>query len=56
MPQYCLGHSEKLAALEGAMKGLPGVFLTGSAYRGVGLADCVKQAASTAADVTTFLA
>jgi len=55
MPQYYLGHSESLAALEEAMRGLPGVFLTGSAYKGVGLADCVKQASATADDTVAFL-
>jgi len=55
MPQYYRGHLERLAALDEAMRNLPGVFLTGSAYRGVGLADCVKQAASTANDTISFL-
>ena len=45
MPQYVLGHIEKLAALDEGMSGLPGVFLTGAAFRGVGLPDCIKQAA-----------
>jgi oxygen-dependent protoporphyrinogen oxidase len=54
LPQYNLGHSDKLKALGEAMASLPGVFLTGAAYRGVGLPDCIKQAAITAADVIKF--
>ena len=45
LPQYVLGHLDKLAALDEGMGGLPGVFLTGAAFRGVGLPDCIKQAA-----------
>ena len=56
LPQYNLGHSDRLAALGDAMGGLPGIFLTGAAYRGVGLPDCIKQAALTAAEAITFFA
>ncbi len=55
LPQYNLGHSEKLRALGEAMESLPGVFLTGAAYRGVGLPDCIKQAAITADEAATFV-
>jgi hypothetical protein len=34
----------------------PGVFLTGSAYRGVGIADCVRQAGEAADRVRAYLA
>jgi heterodisulfide reductase subunit A-like polyferredoxin len=33
----------------------PGLYLTGSAYRGVGIPDCVKQGQATAAQVTQYL-
>ncbi|RMG79602.1 MAG: protoporphyrinogen oxidase, partial [Chloroflexi bacterium] len=40
-PQYDVGHLEKLSTIE---KSLPeGIRLAGSAYRGVGVPDCVKQ-------------
>ena len=41
-PQYDLGHLERIAALEAALP--EGIYLTGSAYRGVGLPDCIQQA------------
>ena len=44
MPQYLVGHQSRLDALGTAMRHLPGVFLTGAAYRGVGIASCVADA------------
>lgn len=55
MPQYEVGHIERVARIEGAMAATPGLFVTGSAYRGVGIADCVKQAGRAAAGVRAYL-
>lgn len=41
-PQYDVGHLERVAAIERRLP--PGVHLAGSAYRGVGLPDCIHQA------------
>lgn len=41
MPQYCLGHLQRLAAIDRGLKGLPGIYLAGSSYRGVGIPDCI---------------
>jgi oxygen-dependent protoporphyrinogen oxidase len=44
--QYDVGHLDRIAQLE---KNLPAhIYLTGSAYRGVGIPDCIKQAQDTA--------
>jgi len=43
MPQYILGHEERLSQIERGLSKLPGLFLTGSAYRGIGISDCVHQ-------------
>lgn len=48
MPQYVVGHAARLTALDAELAGLPGLALTGAAYRGVGLAGCVAQAEATA--------
>src|SRR5205814_8777495 len=56
MPQYEVGHLDRLARIEGALSSLPGLFLVGSAYRGVGVADCVRQAGEAAERVRAFLA
>ena len=49
IPQYTVGHGKRLQALEGLLKGHPGLILTGNSYRGIGLNDCVA-AAQRAAD------
>jgi protoporphyrinogen/coproporphyrinogen III oxidase len=43
MPQYTVGHGQRLGAIDAALAGHPGLHLTGAAYRGVGLAGCVAQ-------------
>jgi oxygen-dependent protoporphyrinogen oxidase len=47
--QYDVGHLERIAALEAALP--PGLHLTGSPYRGVGLPDCIKQGQETAGKI-----
>ncbi len=56
MPQYAVGHLEILDEIDRALSRTPGIFVTGSAYRGVGIADCVRQARETADRVGEFLA
>jgi oxygen-dependent protoporphyrinogen oxidase len=51
MPQYLVGHQGRLDSLAAATGHLPGLFLTGAAYRGVGIASCVSDARRTAQDV-----
>lgn len=43
MPQYLLGHPERLAAIEETLTETPGLFLAGAAYRGVGIPDCIES-------------
>lgn len=43
MPQYELGHLDRVAAMEARLTALPGLALAGAAYRGVGLADAVHS-------------
>ncbi len=44
IPQYHLGHLERVAWIEGRLAHHPGLFLGGNAYHGVALNDCVEQA------------
>jgi len=44
IPQYTLGHQERLRAIEDAEARHPGLRFAGNAYRGVGLNDCVVSA------------
>jgi oxygen-dependent protoporphyrinogen oxidase len=43
MPQYRVGHLARVETIERRLAAMPGVFLAGGAYRGVGLADCVRS-------------
>ncbi len=45
-PQYDVNHLERIAEIEAALPS--GVYATGSAFRGVGMPDCVHQAQQTA--------
>jgi oxygen-dependent protoporphyrinogen oxidase len=47
-PQYEVGHLERVEAMERLLAPYPGLFLTGSAYRGVGVPDCIHQGTQTA--------
>ncbi|MFZ5802906.1 MAG: protoporphyrinogen oxidase [Candidatus Omnitrophota bacterium] len=44
MPQYRVGHLDLLQRLEEAVRKIPGLFLTGNSYRGVGVPGCVQRA------------
>src|SRR5262249_58177615 len=41
MPQYHVGHQERIRNIEAAIDALPGLALAGSAYHGVGISDCI---------------
>lgn len=55
IPQYHLGHLERVSRIEELAAGQPGLFLTGNAYHGVALNDCTEQAERTASRVASFL-
>lgn len=48
MPQYRVGHLEIVSRIEEKCRLEPGLFLTGNAYRGIGIPDCVRQAETAA--------
>ena len=48
IPQYRVGHADRLAAIERGLEGFPGLVMTGNAFRGVSLNDCVLNATKTA--------
>lgn len=43
IPQYTPGHGERLARLDAALSGHRGLYLTGNAYRGIGVNDCIDN-------------
>ena len=53
--QHEVGHLERLAAIETALAAHPGLFVTGSGFRGVGIPDCVADGRATARQVAAWL-
>ena len=43
MPQYNLGHPERLARIDEALATLPGLGLAGNGYAGIGIPDCIRS-------------
>jgi oxygen-dependent protoporphyrinogen oxidase len=44
IPQYLVGHADRMASIDRQLENFPGLVLTGNAYRGVSLNDCVLNA------------
>jgi oxygen-dependent protoporphyrinogen oxidase len=55
MPQYSLGHLDRVARIERRSSALPGLALAGAAYRGVGIPDCVHSGEQAAEAVLDYL-
>jgi oxygen-dependent protoporphyrinogen oxidase len=51
MPQYVVGHRDRVAAIEARVARHPGLALAGSAYRGVGIPECIRSGEEAAARV-----
>jgi oxygen-dependent protoporphyrinogen oxidase len=48
IPQYTVGHLERLKSIETLLGKHPGLFLTGNAYRGISVNDCIENSAKLA--------
>ena len=53
MPQYEVGHLDRIAAIENTVRELPGLTLAGNAYRGAGIPDCIRSGETAAEYLTT---
>ena len=42
MAQYPVGHRGRISAIEGRLQDLPGLYLAGNAYSGIGISDCIR--------------
>jgi oxygen-dependent protoporphyrinogen oxidase len=56
IPQYHLGHLERVAEIERQRRQFRGLYLTGNSFRGVSVNDCTEDAARCAAEVVHDLA
>jgi protoporphyrinogen/coproporphyrinogen III oxidase len=43
MPQYHVGHLERIKRIETRLAALPGLVLAGNAYSGLGIPDCIRS-------------
>lgn len=56
MPQYTVGHKERVErARKGLLEELPGVFMAGSSFNGLGVPDCIDQGEEAVDNVLKFL-
>lgn len=53
MPQYEVGHLDRVQAIENEVSGLRGLALAGNAYRGAGIPDCIRSGESAAESLVT---
>ncbi len=56
MPQYNLGHLDRLSAIENQLAQYPGLFLAGAAFNGVGIPDCIASGEQAAESARKYLA
>jgi oxygen-dependent protoporphyrinogen oxidase len=54
--QHEVGHLARLGAIEQTLARRPGLFVTGSGFRGVGIPDCIADGRRTARQVVQYLA
>ena len=55
MPQYEVGHSERVDAILRRLQNHPGLFVAGNAYSGIGISDCIRTAKAAAEHALSFL-
>ena len=54
-PQYEIGHLERVAQIERRLTTLPGLFVTGSGFRAIGIPDCISDGRATAARAADYV-
>ncbi|MBD3383235.1 MAG: protoporphyrinogen oxidase [candidate division Zixibacteria bacterium] len=52
IPQYTLGHLERMERIEAELKQIGSIFLAGNAYWGIGMNDCIKRSHAIVRDLT----
>jgi oxygen-dependent protoporphyrinogen oxidase len=55
MPQYTIGHLDRVAAVEERAAKIPGLYIAGGSYRGVGVGDCADVGAKAAEKAVEYL-
>ncbi len=55
MPQYNIGHLERMDQIGARLMEHPGIFLAGAAYEGIGIPDCIHSGQRAAEEALAFL-
>ncbi len=55
MPQYVCGHRDRVRRIRQGVARYPGLYLTGAAYEGIGIPDCIRDAGNTSQALSAFL-
>ena len=55
MPQYVCGHRDRVRRIRQCVARHPGLYLTGAAYEGIGIPDCIRDAENTSQALSDFL-
>ena len=53
--QYQVGHASLIKSIREELQSFPGLFVTGSAYTGIGIPDCIRDGAYAAKEAIEFL-
>ena len=56
LPQYAVGHVERVARIRAAVAGVPGLAVCGATYDGVGIPACIASAYAAADQVVASIA
>ncbi len=51
MAQYTVGHEKRVARIEELVRRIPGLYLAGNAYHGIGIPDCVRMGQQAATEI-----
>ena len=52
MPQYEVGHLDRIDEIENEIRNIPGLALAGNAYRGAGIPDCIRSGETAAETIS----
>ncbi len=55
LPQYAVGHVDRVGAIEAEVAGVPGLAVAGAAYRGVGVPACIRSGYAAAEHTNAWL-
>jgi oxygen-dependent protoporphyrinogen oxidase len=55
MAQYTVGHGQRLAEIQARAAAIPGLYLAGNAYTGIGIPDCIRMGKAAAEEILKSL-